>query len=53
MNGWLSDFVYRINFPWITLVTSPFIVLTLDLLPVRYQTMKAARLDLAKTLKYE
>lgn len=53
MNGWLNDFAYRIDFPWISLVLSLLIVLALALLTVGYQTMKVARLDPAKTLKYE
>lgn len=53
MNGWLNDFAYRVDFPWFTLVLSLVIVLGLALLTVGYQILKVARLDPAKTLKYE
>ncbi len=53
MNGWLENYAYRIDFPWILLGLSLFIVLVFSLLTVGYQTSKVAKLNPAKTLKYE
>ncbi|MEP5072679.1 MAG: FtsX-like permease family protein, partial [Crocinitomicaceae bacterium] len=53
MNGWLDNYAYRISFPWILLGISLFIVLVFSLITVGYQTLKVAKLDPAKTLKYE
>ena len=53
MNGWLDNYAYRINFPWILLGVSLVIVMVFSLVTVGYQTLKVAKLDPAKTLKYE
>ncbi|WP_421764579.1 ABC transporter permease [Ekhidna sp.] len=53
MNGWLDNYAYRISFPWILLGISLLIVLVFSLITVGYQTLKVAKLDPAKTLKYE
>ncbi|MEO9871885.1 ABC transporter permease [Ekhidna sp.] len=53
MNGWLDNYAYRISFPWVLLVISLIIVLVFSLVTVGYQTLKVAKLDPAKTLKYE
>ncbi len=53
MNGWLDNYAYRISFPWVLLGISLLIVLIFSLVTVGYQTLKVAKLDPAKTLKYE
>lgn len=53
MNGWLDNYAYRIDFPWLLLGLSLIIVLVFSLVTVGYQTLKVAKLDPAKTLKYE
>lgn len=53
MNGWLDNYAYRISFPWVLLGISLLIVLVFSLVTVGYQTLKVAKLDPAKTLKYE
>ncbi len=53
MNGWLDNYAYRIDFPWMLLVLSLIVVLVFSLFTVGYQTAKVAKLDPAKTLKYE
>lgn len=53
MNGWLDNYAYRIDFPWLLLVLALVIVLVFSLVTVGYQTLKVAKLDPAKTLKYE
>ncbi|MEO9483760.1 MAG: ABC transporter permease [Ekhidna sp.] len=53
MNGWLDNYAYRISFPWGLLGMSLLIVLVFSLFTVGYQTLKVAKLDPAKTLKYE
>ena len=53
MNGWLNNYAYRSDFPWLTMPLSLFIVLLFALITVSYQTRKVASLDPAKTLKYE
>lgn len=53
MNGWLGDYAYRIDFPWISIFLALAVIVVLALFTVGYQTMKVAKLDPAKTLKYE
>ncbi len=53
MNKWLSNYAYRIDFPWWLLLLAFFIISVFALITVGYQTSKVASLDPAKTLKYE
>lgn len=53
MNGWLDNYAYRIDFPWIMSVFALVIVSVFAFLTVGYQTMKVASLNPAQTLKDE
>ncbi|MEQ9404268.1 MAG: ABC transporter permease [Cyclobacteriaceae bacterium] len=53
MNGWLNNYAYRIDFPWLLPVLSLVIVLVFALITVGYQTSKVASVNPAQTLKYE
>ena len=53
MNLWLENYAYRIEFPWIVVIFSLFIVVIFAFLAVGYQTYKVAILNPSKTLKYE
>ena len=53
MNSWLSNYAYRIDFPWIVLVLAIVVLLVSAFLTVGYQVWRVAVLNPAKTLKYE
>ena len=53
MNDWLDNYSFRIQFPWVILLLALAVVLVFALATVGYQTLKVAKLDPAKTLKYE
>ena len=53
MNNWLEGFSTRVDFSWVLLITSGFVVLTIALVSVSYETFKAAIVNPAKSLKYE
>ncbi|WP_258102007.1 ABC transporter permease [Marinoscillum pacificum] len=53
MSGWLSNYAYRIDFPWIVLVLAIVVLLVSAFLTVGYQVWRVAVLNPAKTLKYE
>lgn len=53
MNNWLNNYAFRIEFPWILTFGALGVVLLFALITVGYQTLKVAKLDPAKTLKYE
>ena len=53
MNNWLSNYAYRINFPWLMAVFALIIIALLAFLTVAYQTSKVARLDAASILRTE
>ncbi len=53
MNSWLSNYAYRVDFPWLLLILAVAIILFFALITVGYQTSKVAALNPAKTLKYE
>lgn len=53
MDGWLNNYAYRIDFPWIMLVVALIIVSAFALGTVGYQILKVAKLNPAQTLQYE
>jgi len=53
MQDWLQNFVYRIDIGWLVFVVSVAIILLLTIATVANETIKASRLDPAKTLRYE
>jgi putative ABC transport system permease protein len=50
---WLNGYAYHLNVSWLMLVVPGMITLTIALLTVTYQTVKAARLNPVEPLKYE
>lgn len=53
MNAWLSDFAYRISLSWWVFVVPSFVVIVIALLTVSIHTLKAARTNPSKSLRYE
>ncbi|MGB5930014.1 MAG: FtsX-like permease family protein, partial [Cyclobacteriaceae bacterium] len=53
MSEWLEGYAFRLSFPWLSTVLALAGVVVFALLIVGYQIMKVARLDPARTLKYE
>lgn len=53
MDGWLNNYAFRIEFPWLMLVVSLVIVSVFALGIVGYQILKVAKLNPAQTLQYE
>lgn len=53
MNGWLGDYAYRIDFPWLLTFSALLLVVVFALVTVGLQTRKVAILNPAKSLKYE
>lgn len=53
MNIWLDNYAFRIDFPWLVLFASVFILLIFAFTTIGYQTYRVAILNPAKTLKYE
>lgn len=53
MNDWLNGYAYRIDFPWWVIVMAMILITLLAFLTVSFQTYKIARLNPAKTIKYE
>ncbi|NIR50303.1 FtsX-like permease family protein [candidate division KSB1 bacterium] len=59
MQNWLQDFAYRMDFSWTspllwqTLLFAAFLALTIALLTVSYQAIKAAVTNPANALRYE
>ncbi len=53
MNLWLENFSYRIDISFWTFLFSTVMVMTLALLTVSYQSIKAARANPASSLRYE
>jgi putative ABC transport system permease protein len=52
-NQWLNNFAYRIDMPWHVFIIAGVSALLLALMTVLYQTLKAARKNPSKALKYE
>jgi hypothetical protein len=53
MNTWLQNFPYRIEINPLLFLIAGTTVVIIAFLSVGFQTLKAALLDPAKTLKYE
>ncbi|MFK7952170.1 MAG: ABC transporter permease [Ekhidna sp.] len=53
MDGWLNNYAYRIDFPWLMLAVALIIVSVFALGTVGYQILKVAKLNPAQTLQYE
>lgn len=53
MTMWLESFPYRINLNPILFLFAGFVVVVIAFLSVSFQTLKAARINPARTLKYE
>jgi putative ABC transport system permease protein len=53
MNGWLQDFANRIDFTWWMIAIPSLVVMGIALLTVSLHTLKAARTNPAKSLRYE
>jgi putative ABC transport system permease protein len=53
MSQWLENFAYRVNISVWTILLSGMFALMIAVLTVSYQSFKAARINPAKTLRYE
>ncbi len=53
LSQWLSEFAYRIPFSWLTIVVSGILCLLLTFITVGIQSLKAATVSLAKSLRSE
>lgn len=53
MNDWLEDFDYRVNISWQTFVLAGILALTIALVTVSYQAIKAATTNPIKSLRTE
>ena len=53
MNKWLEDFTYHIDIGWWVLILSACIAITISILTVSYQSIKAAIVNPVKSLRSE
>ena len=53
MSQWLNDFVYRINISWWVFALSGVLAVSIALLTVSFQSIKAALMDPVKSLRTE
>ncbi len=53
MQKWLDNFAYRINIGWTVFVMAAAAALIIALLTISFQSIKAARANPVKTLRYE
>jgi putative ABC transport system permease protein len=53
MNKWLQDFAYRINISWWMFAVAGFIAITIALITVSYQAIKAAIANPVESLRAE
>ncbi|MEM1260461.1 MAG: hypothetical protein AAGH81_18195, partial [Bacteroidota bacterium] len=53
MSKWLEDFSYRIEVQWWMLLMAAFIAITIAILTVSYQSIKAAIVNPVKSLRTE
>ncbi|WP_299824014.1 ABC transporter permease [uncultured Pontibacter sp.] len=51
MNTWLQDFAYRVNLSWWIFIIAGFAAMTIALVTVSFQAMKAALLDPVSALR--
>lgn len=53
MDAWLNDFAYRVDINWFWFLVSAVAALLIALLTVTFQSVKAAMINPAKSLRYE
>ncbi|SMD36235.1 putative ABC transport system permease protein [Reichenbachiella faecimaris] len=53
MDGWLDNYAYRVDFPWIFIGMAILLVISSALLTVGYQTIRVAIKNPSETLRYE
>ncbi|MEQ6167454.1 FtsX-like permease family protein [Ekhidna sp. MALMAid0563] len=53
MNSWLSNYAYRIDFPWLVILIALMVVVICSLVTVSARVLKVASLNPVNTLKYE
>lgn len=53
MDIWLNDFAYRVNISWVWFVTSALTAIVIALLTITFQSVKAALVNPAKSLRCE
>jgi len=53
MGKWLQNFAYRINRGWFTFLLAGILALTIALITVSYQSIKAALANPVESLRYE
>ncbi|AQG79419.1 ABC transporter permease [Spirosoma montaniterrae] len=53
MNGWLQDFTYRINIDWWVFALAGLLAVSIALLTVSFQSVKAALMNPVKSLRSE
>lgn len=53
INSWLNNFVYRIDIDWKIFVISALLSMCLAIITILYQTVKAARMNPADSLRHE
>ncbi|HLF33898.1 MAG TPA: FtsX-like permease family protein, partial [Cyclobacteriaceae bacterium] len=53
ISGWLENFVYRVDIDYLIFILSGLISLIIAVTTVSYQSIKAARINPADTLRYE
>jgi putative ABC transport system permease protein len=53
MNKWLQDFAYKINIGWFVFVLAGLLAITIALLTISFQSIKAALANPVKSLRTE
>jgi len=53
MSGWLSNYAYRIDFPWWAMIVACLVIGIFAFVTVGFQTYRVAILNPAKTIRYE
>ena len=53
MDAWLNDFAYRVDINWLWFLLSALAALAIALLTVTFQSVKAALVNPANSLRYE
>jgi putative ABC transport system permease protein len=53
MDLWLSDFAYRTDMGWLTFLAAAVIIFVVSIATVSYQTLRSAKADPSRTLRYE
>ncbi|MFD2573012.1 ABC transporter permease [Spirosoma soli] len=53
MNGWLQDFAYKINIAWWVFALAGLVAVSIALVTVSFQSIKAALMNPVKTLRSE